>query len=178
LAVAVALIIGRFQPLHWGHVKLIEWVRSEGDEAHLGIGSSQFDHTRENPFTADERRRMVEVADEAHGLKVARVDEVPDIFDDTRWVSHVESCCGKFDHIFSHNEWTARLFAEAGYEVRAAPMFDRPLLEGTKIRLAIKEQGLEAVAEAVPPAVLAYLRSLDAEKRIRASWANATPARR
>lgn len=175
---AVALIIGRFQPLHWGHVRLIEWVRGEGDTPHLGIGSSQFSATRENPFDAAERRQMVEAVDRAFGLQVARVDDVPDIFDDTRWVAHVESCCGPFDHIYSHNEWTAGLFAEAGYEVRPAPMFDREMYEGTKIRATIKEQGLAAVQDLIPPPVMELLRAWDAEKRIRTSWGNTTPARR
>jgi nicotinamide-nucleotide adenylyltransferase len=176
--VAIALLIGRFQPLHWGHVRLIEWVRKEGEVPHLGIGSSQFDRTRENPFTAAERRRMIAAADKAHGLQVGRVDEVPDIFDDTRWVQHVVECCGPFDHIYSHNEWTARLFTEAGFEVRPAPMFERGLYEGSRIRLAIKERGLAAVVDAVPPAVMEVLRAIDAERRVRASWATHTPARR
>ncbi len=175
---AIALLIGRFQPLHWGHVRLIEWVRGEGDEPHLGIGSSQFANTRENPFTAKERRAMIEAANRALGLRVARVCDVPDIFDDVRWVSHVEACCGPFEHIYSHNEWTAGLFAEAGYEVRPAPMFEREHLEGSKIRLAVKERGLEAVVDAVPPPVVAMLRELDAERRIRKAWSAHTPARR
>jgi len=176
--VAVALIIGRFQPLHWGHVRLVEWVRAEGDQPHLGIGSSQFAHTRENPFTAAERRAMIEAADRTLGLRLGRVDDVPDIFDDGRWVEHVASCCGAFDHIYSHNEWTARLFADAGVEVRPAPMFERGAFEGSRIRLAIKERGLAAVVDTVPPPVLEVLRALDAERRIRASWGTLTPARR
>ncbi len=176
--VAAGLIVGRFQPLHWGHVRLIEWVRAEGDEPHVGIGSSQFANTRENPFTAAERRQMVEAGDRALGLKVARIDEVPDIFDDTRWVAHVRECCGPFDLVYSHNEWTARLFADAGYEVRPAPMFDRSLYEGSKIRAAIKERGLAAAKDTVPPPVMALLRELGAERRIRSSWGNVTPARR
>lgn len=175
---AVALVIGRFQPLHWGHVRLVEWVTGEGDTPHLGIGSSQFSGTRENPFTAAERRQMIGAADKEYGLKVGRVDEVPDIFDDSRWVAHVEKCCGAFDHIYSNNEWTAGLFTEAGYEVRPAPMFDRPLFEGSKVRAAIKERGLEAVQDLVPPPVMGLLRAWSAEERIRASWGKTTPARR
>jgi nicotinamide-nucleotide adenylyltransferase len=174
----VGLIIGRFQPLHWGHVRLIEWIRGDGALPHIGIGSSQFAHTRENPFTAAERRRMVEAADKALGLHIAAICEVPDIFDDAKWVSHVEACCGKFDMVYSNNEWTSGLFAEAGYEVRPAPLFERERLEGSKIRLLIKERGLDAVREAVPEPVMAILKELDAEKRIRGSWSKETPARR
>lgn len=174
----VGLIIGRFQPVHWGHVRAFEWVRGEGLEVHVGIGSSQFSATRENPFTAAERRRMLEAADRVLGLKVGRVDEVPDIFDDERWVGHVQACCGPFDVVFTNNEWTAELFAKAGLEVRATPMFDRERFVGAKIRESVKERGLAAVEDLVPPPVMALLKEFEAEKRIRASWPKPTPARR
>jgi nicotinamide-nucleotide adenylyltransferase len=176
--VRIGLIIGRFQPLHWGHVRLIEWVKADGAVPHIGIGSSQFAHTRDNPFTAQERRRMIEAADKALGLKVGPIFEVPDIFDDTRWVEHVEQCVGKFDVVYSNNEWTSGLFTAAGYEVRPAPLFERERLEGAKIRQLIKERGLEAVAELIPEPVMAILRDLDAEKRIRGCWSKETPSAR
>ena len=174
----VGLIIGRFQPVHWGHVGLVEWVRSDASEVHLGIGSSQFSMTRENPFSAAERRRMLEAADGALGLKVARTDEVPDIFDDEKWVEHVEACCGKFDVIYSNNEWTAGLFAQAGYEVRPAPMFERERYEGAKLRESVRAHGLGALTDLVPPPVMQVLKELGAESRIRMAWNTPTPARR
>lgn len=172
------LVIGRFQPLHWGHVRLLEWVRKDGAVPHIGIGSSQFAGTRENPFTPAERRKMIEAADVGLGLKVGRVDEVPDIFDDDRWVAHVEACCGKFDLVYSNNEWTAGLFAKAGYEVRPAPLIERERYEGARIRLAIREKGLDAVADLIPGPVLAVMKEMGAERRVRASWDTPTPARR
>ncbi len=172
------LIIGRFQPLHWGHVRLMEWVRGDGAAVHLGIGSSQFSHTRENPFTAAERRRTIEAANSALGLRLGRVDDVPDIFDDEKWVDHVVACCGKFDIVYSNNEWTAGLFTKAGYEVRATPMFERERYEGSKLREAVKERGLNSVADLIPSPVMAVLKEIDAEKRIRTSWNTSTPARR
>jgi nicotinamide-nucleotide adenylyltransferase len=174
----VGLIIGRFQPLHWGHVRLIEWVRADGAVPHLGIGSSQFADTRENPFCAQERRRMIEAADQGLGLKVGRIDEVPDIFDDDRWVAHVKECCGHFDVVYSNNEWTAGLFTKGGYEVRPAPLFERERYEGAKIRAAIKDKGLDAVADLVPAPVMTLLRELGGERRVRAAWDRPTPARR
>lgn len=174
----VGLIVGRFQPVHWGHVRVIEWVRQEGLEVHLGVGSSQFSHTKENPFTALERRAMLEAADRVLGLKVGRVDEVQDIFDDDRWVAHVQGCCGPFDVVFTNNEWTAGLFGKAGVEVRSTPMFERERYGGAKIREAVKEKGLASVEDLVPPPVMGLLKTMEAEKRVRASWGTPTPARR
>ncbi len=178
LAPRVGLIIGRFQPMHWGHVRLIEWIRTDGAAPHIGIGSSQFANTRENPFTAAERRRMIDAANAALGLKVGRVDEVPDIFDDEKWVGHVEACCGKFDIVYSNNEWTAGLFTTAGFEVRPTPMFERERYEGARLREAIRANGLASVADLIPAPVFGTLKEIDAEKRIRGSWNTPTPARR
>ena len=174
----VGLIIGRFQPFHWGHVRLIEWVRGDGSEVHVGIGSSQFANTRENPFTAEERRRMLDAANAALGLKVTRIDDVPDLFDDDKWVAHVESCCGQFDVVYSNNEWTAGLFAKAGYEVRPTPMFERERHEGAKLRELVRTNGLPAVADLIPAPVMAVLKELDAERRVRTAWNTPTPERR
>ena len=54
-----ALIIGRFQPLHNGHLEVIRKVASECDRMIIGIGSAQYSHLTDNPFTAGERYLMV-----------------------------------------------------------------------------------------------------------------------
>ena len=54
-----ALIIGRFQPLHNGHLEVIRKVSAECDHVIIGIGSAQSSHTSENPFTAGERYLMM-----------------------------------------------------------------------------------------------------------------------
>lgn len=178
MADRAGLIVGRFQPVHWGHVRLLEWVRQDGAEPHVGIGSSQFSMTRENPFTAGERRRMLEAAGAALGLRIGRVDEVPDIFDDEKWVPHVVNCCGRFEVVYTNNEWTAGLFSKGGFEVRGTPMFERERYEGAKIREKVRAQGLAAVADLVPAPVMEVLKAVDGERRIRESWGRPTPARR
>ncbi|MEM3079801.1 MAG: adenylyltransferase/cytidyltransferase family protein, partial [Thermoproteota archaeon] len=49
------LFIGRFQPFHLGHLKAVEYIINRVDEVIIGIGSAQYSHTLENPFTAGER---------------------------------------------------------------------------------------------------------------------------
>ena len=53
------LILGRFQPFHFGHLELIKSIINEGIETIICIGSAQYSHTRENPFTVEERRKML-----------------------------------------------------------------------------------------------------------------------
>jgi Nicotinamide mononucleotide adenylyltransferase len=46
-----ALLVGRFQPVHWGHVKLVEWLLTHYDEVVVAIGSADKALTFDNPFT-------------------------------------------------------------------------------------------------------------------------------
>ena len=55
-----ALFIGRFQPFHKGHLKIIQQASETYDQILVGIGSSQYSHTVDNPFTAEERTEMIE----------------------------------------------------------------------------------------------------------------------
>ena len=50
-----ALYIGRFQPFHKGHLKILQKLAKKYDEIIIGIGSSQYSNTLENPFTSEER---------------------------------------------------------------------------------------------------------------------------
>ncbi|HDH28034.1 MAG TPA: nicotinamide-nucleotide adenylyltransferase, partial [Euryarchaeota archaeon] len=50
-----ALLIGRFQPFHKGHLAVIKKILSEADELIIVVGSSQHRGAVENPFSADER---------------------------------------------------------------------------------------------------------------------------
>ena len=53
------IYIGRFQPYHNGHHKMVQKISGEVDEIVLGIGSAGDSHTQKNPFTAGERMLMV-----------------------------------------------------------------------------------------------------------------------
>ena len=53
------LLIGRFQPFHFGHLEAIHFGLSKVDTLFIGIGSSNKSHQERNPFTADERKEMM-----------------------------------------------------------------------------------------------------------------------
>lgn len=127
-----ALIVGRFQPFHFGHQKLMEWAANDVSDLVIAIGSSQESHTLQNPFTASERRRMIE-----ESLKTRlryEITEVSDINDDGRWVGHVEKNCPDFDVVYTNGEKERKLFEEEGYNVETTPMFREHYYSGTEIR--------------------------------------------
>jgi len=46
-----ALIFGRFQPFHLGHLMVIKWALEKFDELVLLVGMANESHTLLNPFT-------------------------------------------------------------------------------------------------------------------------------
>ena len=53
------------------------------------------------------------------------------------WVAHVQSLVPPFQDVYTNNPLTRRLFEEAGYNVRSAPLFNREVYSGTEIRKRI-----------------------------------------
>ena len=54
------LILGRFQPLHMGHLSIFESVIDNDEELVICVGSSNKKRTKENPYTSIERIQMIE----------------------------------------------------------------------------------------------------------------------
>ena len=63
-----ALILGRFQPFHLGHLELIRAVKNKYGKIIIAIGSAQEKKTSENPFDKDERINMIELGLENAGI--------------------------------------------------------------------------------------------------------------
>ncbi len=160
---ATALIIGRFQPFHLGHVRLIEEASKEADHILIGIGSSQEDHTKNNPFTAAERKEMIE-----RSLKVGKkysVYDIPDIGNDKLWVFHVAGIVPRFDVVYTNGLLERKLFAESGYRVHATGLYNREKYAGTEIRRRIVSG--EKWEDLVPKGTLAVMEEIKGVKRVR-----------
>ena len=111
------LFIGRFQPFHKGHLQDIKEALKEVDELIIAIGSSQFSHTEENPFSVDERIEMIEDTLIANDISDYTIFPIPDIGNDSKWVEHIELIVPQFDVVFTGNELTEKLFREKKYKV-------------------------------------------------------------
>ena len=112
------LFIGRFQPFHFGHLKDIKNALNEVDELIIGIGSSQEKHTKENPFSVEERIELIDYVLAAEDIGNYTIFPIPDFFDDEKWVGHIEALVPKFDVVFTGNDWTERCFKKKGCKVK------------------------------------------------------------
>jgi len=157
-------LIGRFQPFHDGHVKLVERVAAEVDELVLGIGSAGNSHTERNPFTAGERIMMITKTLESMEITTYTVP-IEDLNRNSVWVSHVQSMSPRFDVAYSNNPLVIQLFIEAGVEVRQTAMFNRDDLKGSEIRELMIEGG--EWEQYVPEAVVEVVDEINGIQRLR-----------
>ena len=161
------LYVGRFQPFHLGHLDAIKKVLKEVDELVIVIGSAQYSHNANNPFTAGERLVMVRRA-----LLEASVDysklwivPVPDVHLHMLWVSAVEGYTPKFNVLYSNEPLTRRLFMEAGYEVKSIPLFERKIYMSTIVREKMVKG--DSWTELVPKSVADFIKEIDGVNRLR-----------
>ena len=158
------LILGRFQPFHFGHLELIKEMIKGGIEPLICIGSAQHSHTDENPFTAEERKEMIETIMKNMNCKY-NIFEIPDINNYDLYVSHLEKFVPVFDCVYSGNPLVQRLFGNAGYEIVKLEMINRVVWEGSAIRLAMKEDGdWEA---AIPSPIVEIIHRIDGTERLK-----------
>lgn len=160
-----ALFVGRFQPVHKGHVEILKKISHEADEIAIVIGSAQYANTEENPFSADEREEMLRRALNEHGIKNFRIYRVEDVNDNEKWVKNVIRIVGNFDVIYSGNELVKKLFREAGKKVIDIEHIEREVLSGTEIRRRIKEN--LPWKELLPNSVSDYILEINGVERIK-----------
>jgi nicotinamide-nucleotide adenylyltransferase len=159
-----ALFIGRFQPFHNGHAQVLQHVCNNYGEIIIGIGSSQYGHTLENPFTADERKRMMEQSLGELSIKNYRIVFIPDIHNPPKWVAHVLSIVSDFEVVLSNNKLTKRLFSEKGYSVKETPIYERDTYSGKEIRRRmINDEQWETL---VPKVVYKMIQEIDGVHRL------------
>ncbi len=164
-----ALVVGRFQPLHYGHLHVFRYALSKADELVIAIGSSQFCCVPRNPLSVDERMEMLVRALRREGFPLADImlSSVPDTESpEEDWGLLVLDRVPKVDIAFSNDPETIRDLKRVGLEVENIPFLKRDLYAATKIR-ELMLKGDPSWRELVPPSVLEFLLEIDMEKRVR-----------
>lgn len=125
----IGLFIGRFQPFHKAHQAIIENMLNSVDFVKVGIGSSQYSRTKMNPFSFEERKRMIR---DSLGFRNYEIYSIPDIHNPPKWAEHVRSIVGRFDTAYAHNHGTLKLFRDAGIKTHFCPYIKG--ISGRRIR--------------------------------------------
>ncbi|TRO53274.1 nicotinamide-nucleotide adenylyltransferase [Candidatus Bathyarchaeota archaeon] len=165
--VSRGLYVGRFQPLHTGHLEAIRDVLKEVEELVIVIGSAQYSHNINNPFTSGERLVMIRRTLQEAGVDYSRlwVVPVPDVHLHMLWVSALEGYTPRFDVVYSNEPLTRRLFMEAGYEVKSIRFFQRKVYTSTLVREKMLTG--ESWTKLVPKSVAEFINEIDGVNRLR-----------
>ncbi len=155
---ATVLFVGRFQPLHKGHVRVIRNLLKRFSKIIIAIGSIQEKRTEENPFSFRERKRMLELVfgKEIKNGKIEIIG-VRDENSDEKWSKKLLKRC-KFDVVATGNEWVERCF-EDKKPVLKIKLWRRELYSSTRIRKLMKKRD-EKWKKLVPREIAGYLKKL------------------
>lgn len=161
------LVVGRFQPLHNGHKALIRQALERTGQVVVAIGSSTAKVGLRNPFTAAERRKMLEATFPAEVASGAvAIVEVPDLHDPLRYAGHALALTGPVAAVYGNDEETLGLFEREGLPVERPGLVEREKCEAKSIRAQLAADD-PLWKKAVPPAVAALLVQWDAGRRLR-----------
>ena len=161
------ILIGRMQPIHNGHMQVINKILEEVDEIIIGIGSAQLSHSTKNPFTAGERIVMISQSLAESGVDPSKYYIIPmqDINYNAVWASHVKMLTPPFSVVYSGNQLVKQLFCEEGFEVKQPPLFDRVLLSGTEVRRRMLKDG--DWEDLIPGAAAKIINEINGNERIK-----------
>jgi len=163
------LMIGRFQPFHNGHLKLAYQILKECEELIIAVGSSQFNYTFSNPFTAGERIYYIHDSLVESKIDLRRVYIVPilNLENNAIWVQHLKSMLPKFDSIYSGNKFVLELLSHTSeiFSVRNPIFYNKNDCNGTNIRMNIVMD--KKWKNFVPNAVYKIISDLDGIQRIK-----------
>ncbi|MCK4613505.1 MAG: nicotinamide-nucleotide adenylyltransferase [Thermoplasmata archaeon] len=159
-----ALFIGRFQPFHLGHLKVVREISKEFEPV-IVIGSAEVSHTLKDPFTAGERYLMISRALRTEGIKDFSIIPIRNVNRYGIWVSHIRTLVPPFDAVFTNNPLTVRLFSEAGYTIRSPVEYSRGKYCGRHIRKQMLEGG--EWRHLLPEAVAGIIEEFNGVERLR-----------
>ncbi len=164
-----ALLFGRFQPFHKGHLAITRWALERGfDEIVFLIGMASENYTPRNPFTAGERIEMIRLSfkDEGIPLDKAITATIMTLETSIGSVYYVLSYVPKIEAILTRNPVIAKIFIDAGIKTIQPPLFNREEWRGEVIRAKIA-RGDETWKNAVSKSTAEFIEEIGGVERIK-----------
>ena len=159
------LLIGRFQPFHLGHLDALQFALSKVDKLWIGLGSSNKPLQKNNPFSADERKKMILNSVDDSIKKRIEIYYIPDLENHIKWIELIDAIVPKFDIIFTNDELTKHLYSKRDIQVQSIPFVKRDVLSGTNIRdLILSDQKWDHL---VPEGTKNFLIKTSAKQRLK-----------
>lgn len=130
-------MVARWQPVHLGHVPVLNALCARSKQVLIGIGSSNR-YNLHNPFTLDERMDMLRlVLSEWDNYSLIAV---PDLDDGSRWYELVKDLFGTLDLFVTDNPYLADLLKEVYKVIKPVeliPPDERIAMDSSFVRLSM-----------------------------------------
>lgn len=91
----LAVVIGRFQPFHFGHLALVEAALAAAPRVLLIVGSARGPRMVKNPFTDPERIRVIRESLAPEQRARVSFASVRDYYDEQRWADAVKAAVAR-----------------------------------------------------------------------------------
>ena len=159
------LLIGRFQPFHLGHLAALRFALPKVDKLWLGLGSSNKPMEKNNPFSVDERKKMIlSSIDDSIKNKIS-IFPIPDLDNHVKWIQNIDTIVPDYEIIFSNDPMTEHLYSKRNVQVISIPFLKRDQLSGTRLRDLIKSD--QKWDDLVPYGTKLLLENFDAKNRLK-----------
>ena len=159
------LLIGRFQPFHFGHLEAIKFALTKVEKLWVGLGSSNKPLQKNNPFSAEERKNMIlESIDNSIKNRI-EVYFIPDLENHIKWIELIDTIVPKFEIIFTNDELTKFLYSKKKVKVLSIPFSQRDILSGTNIRDRIQTD--QKWEDLVPEGTKNFLNKINVKDRLK-----------
>ena len=159
------LLIGRFQPFHLGHLAALQFAIQKVDKLWLGLGSSNKPIEKNNPFSIEERKKMIlSSIDDSIQNKIS-IFPIPDLDNHVKWIQNIDTIVPDYEIIFSNDPMTEHLYSKRNVQVISIPFLKRDQLSGTRLRDLIKSD--QKWDDLVPEGTKLILENLDAKNRLK-----------
>jgi nicotinamide-nucleotide adenylyltransferase len=165
------LFIGRFQPLHNGHINSIKYCLGRVDELVVAIGSSDKSFEIKNPFTAGERIEIIretickEIGKDT--LQNVILIPVPDIGVHKLWTHNIDLLVPTYDTVFTNDPFTTMLFKERQKEIIHPEIINREKLSATEVRHRIaKDRDWKELVSAETSKIIGEMNGVDRIKTL------------
>ncbi|MGB1429507.1 MAG: nicotinamide-nucleotide adenylyltransferase, partial [Nitrosopumilus sp.] len=155
----------RFQPFHLGHLAALQFAIPKVDKLWLGLGSSNKPIEKNNPFSIEERKKMIlSSIDDSIQNKIS-IFPIPDLDNHVKWIQNIDTIVPDYEIIFSNDPMTEHLYSKRNVQVFAIPFLKRDQLSGTRLRDLIKSD--QKWDDLVPEGTKLILENLDAKNRLK-----------
>lgn len=167
-----AVIIGRFQPVHNAHIKLMETGLEVAEKILIVLGSANSLQTIKNPFTIDQRKEMIlSCFDQLLHNRIVMTEVEDSIYSDPDWVIAVETSVknasidvnNKEITIIAHDKDETTYYLNMFKQWKPTQVesikssIDGPPVSATKIRELLFEGYLNLVGAVCPQSVVNWL---------------------